>query len=100
MDDPTDLNEAQRARADALVIAGRLLGDKASMSKPAGLPEYRSTSDLVDLAQFILDGHHPLEGWEPEAHLVTLSTPGENPGDGLPRDAHLGDDAGPAGGPR
>jgi hypothetical protein len=100
MDDPTDLNDAQRARADALVIAGRLLGTKAPLGQST-LPEHRSTTDLVDLANFILDGHHPLEGWHEDGPtqraavlqgLPRLSTPGENPvGDGRPEGPEFDD---------
>lgn len=63
MDEPTDLTKAQRQRADALVIAGRLLSTKPSMFGASGIGDDRSTTDLTDLAQFILTGKHPLEDW-------------------------------------
>ena len=116
MDEPSDLAKAQRQRADALVIASRVLGRKPNLFGPQGVTEDRSTTDLTDLAQFILDGTHPLEGFTAtletteapvygprlldtirdghgrlrpvEDHDLPESTPGENPGD---------DDHGPSG---
>lgn len=73
MDDPTDLTKAQRQRADALVIASRILGKRPSPFGVAGVPEDRSTEDLVDLAQFILRGEHPLAAYR-EASLSPVLT--------------------------
>lgn len=53
MDEPSDLTKTQRQRADALVIAARILGKRPSpLAGGGGIPEDRSTEDLVDLAQF------------------------------------------------
>jgi hypothetical protein len=95
MEEPTDLNDQQRARADALVIAARLLKGPGTMVSTSGLPESRTTTDLVDLAEYILTGTKPLEGWmEGDGTGVALppypeSTPGDNPGDGRPDDEDL-----------
>lgn len=96
MEEPSDLTETQRQRADALVIAARLLGNRPPDDQPD--PE-----DLVDLAQFILDGTHPLAEYRrdrgvaipgleygPEAVPIPaprlVSTPGDIPGDDQPQE--------------
>ncbi|MEO1961521.1 MAG: hypothetical protein ABGW82_11235 [Paracoccus sp. (in: a-proteobacteria)] len=73
MDEPTDLTKAQRQRADALVIAGRILGKRPSPFGASGFPEARPTEDLADLAQFILHGEHPLAAYR-EASLSPVIT--------------------------
>lgn len=58
---PNALTKAQRQRADALRIAGDLLRGRPSPLGGGGAldPDW-DTSDLTDLAQFILVGTHPL----------------------------------------
>ena len=87
MHEPTDLTKPQRQRADALVISARLLGSTPGpFTGGGGLPEDRTTIDLTDLAQFILDGTHPLEPYR-EASVMPIRfaiqefTPVDNPGD-------------------
>lgn len=74
MHEPTDLTKTQRQRADALVIASRILGKRPSpLGGGGGIPDDRSTEDLVDLAQFILRGEHPLAAYR-EASLSPVLT--------------------------
>lgn len=71
MDEPTDLTKTQRQRADALVIAGRILGKRPSPFGASGFPEGRPTEDLADLAQFILHGEHPLAAYRKASLGIT-----------------------------
>lgn len=84
----TDLNKTQRQRADALVVAGRVLGKSGTFPALGHLPEHRAPEDVVDLANYILNGTHPLEryddperpAWEPilGTPVTLVSTPGDD----------------------
>lgn len=68
------LTAEQQARAEAMVTAARLLSPKSVMGTSSGLPEHRSTEDVADLADYLLTGTKPLDGWESEFPAVLATT--------------------------
>lgn len=76
---PDPLTTEQRARQTALAVANDVLAAGHPMGGRS-VPEHRNTTDLVDLALFILDGKEPLETWVARDLLATAPV---EPEDGL-----------------
>lgn len=55
------LSPEQQARAEAVVIAARVLGKRVPMSTGSSLPEDRSVVEVTDLAEYVLSGRDPLQ---------------------------------------
>jgi len=65
----TALTDEQRARAEALAISRAALTDngQAFVSHNAIMPKRFGTQDLIDVAQWILDGSDPLAAYREES---------------------------------
>ena len=69
------LDEAQQARAAALAYARQVLADNSAafVSRGDSLPKRFGTQDLIDVAQWILDGTDPLESYRDEGAARTAT---------------------------
>jgi hypothetical protein len=73
------LDEAQQSRAAALAYARASLADQngSVVTKSETLPKRFGTQDLIDVAQWILDGADPLAGYREEQskRVVVIRVP-------------------------
>ena len=75
-DDTPDmpLDDTQTARAAALAFARSALGDSNSspITSQEALPKRFGTQDLIDVAQWVLEGTDPLEGYRESHRTITV----------------------------
>ena len=57
--EPSALSEAQRARVEALKVARSSIATQAFLKTEVSV----AVNDLVDLAEYVIHGTHPLDHW-------------------------------------
>lgn len=59
------LDETQRARAEALRVARTIIETRTGFS--SSLRDDTSAADLVDLAEYVIEGLHPLDRYDADS---------------------------------
>lgn len=70
-----NLNEEQNARADALVVAKNNLVRSGALGSTSTLVEDIEVEDLVDLAEWVISGRHPMDRYDAKTSIELPTGP-------------------------